>query len=341
MGNDIKYMPEKLEQASNFANKIWNAAKFVTMNLADGKDVLEFKKQNYDSKTGEYKKDSLKLADMWIINKLDKLILSVTQNIENYDLGIALDNIYDFMWNEFCDWYIEIAKIRLYNGNKEEKIQTSYVLNEIFINCLKLLHPFMPFITSKIYDNLIKEKDEELMLSKWPEVKNKDKFEKQEIVFEKIKELIVGIRNVRAEMNIHPSKKTQLIIVTSRYEKEIKQANGILLKLGFANKAIIQKDKTGIPNNAISILTDGISIYIPQEGLIDIEEEKKRIQEKRAKLEAEIARSEKILSNKGFLAKAPEEKIKEEKEKYEKYKYMLQQLGHGDGPKIINSLDNK
>ena len=155
MGNDIRYMPEKLEQASNFANKIWNAAKFIIMNRPSEEEILKFKKENYDKERHIYKEGSLKLSDEWILNKLNKLILEITNNIENYDLGVALDKIYNFMWNEFCDWYIEMAKVRLYGEDEKEKVQVSYVLNEVFTNCLKLLHPFMPFITSEIYDNLV------------------------------------------------------------------------------------------------------------------------------------------------------------------------------------------
>ena len=170
MGNDIRYMPEKLEQASNFANKIWNAAKFIIMNRPSEEEILKFKKENYDKERHIYKEGSLKLSDEWILNKLNKLILEITNNIENYDLGVALDKIYNFMWNEFCDWYIEMAKVRLYGEDEKEKVQVSYVLNEVFTNCLKLLHPFMPFITSEIYDNLVSYEDKELMVSSWPTI---------------------------------------------------------------------------------------------------------------------------------------------------------------------------
>ena len=301
MGNDIRYMPEKLEQASNFANKIWNAAKFIIMNRPSEEEILKFKKENYDKERHIYKEGSLKLSDEWILNKLNKLILEITNNIENYDLGVALDKIYNFMWNEFCDWYIEMAKVRLYGEDEKEKVQVSYVLNEVFTNCLKLLHPFMPFITSEIYD-------------------------KQEETIEKIKEIIVEIRNIRNTKNIHPTKKSELILVTEKYEKELKEAEGVLLKLGFANKAKIQKDKTGIPEDAIKILTDGIELYMPLEGLVNLEEERKRLEVEKLRLEGEVARCEKMLSNPGFVNKAPEAKVKEEKEKLEKYKKMLEKV---------------
>ena len=192
MGNDIRYMPEKLEQASNFANKIWNAAKFIIMNRPSEEEILKFKKENYDKERHIYKEGSLKLSDEWILNKLNKLILEITNNIENYDLGVALDKIYNFMWNEFCDWYIEMAKVRLYGEDEKEKVQVSYVLNEVFTNCLKLLHPFMPFITSEIYDNLVSYEDKELMVSSWPTIDLSEdnlsfKYDKQEETIEKIK----------------------------------------------------------------------------------------------------------------------------------------------------------
>ena len=331
MGNDIRYMPEKLEQASNFANKIWNAAKFIIMNRPSEEEILKFKKENYDKERHIYKEGSLKLSDEWILNKLNKLILEITNNIENYDLGVALDKIYNFMWNEFCDWYIEMAKVRLYGEDEKEKGQVSYVLNEVFTNCLKLLHPFMPFITSEIYDNLVSYEDKELMVSSWPTIDLSEdnlsfKYDKQEETIEKIKEIIVEIRNIRNTKNIHPTKKSELILVTEKYEKELKEAEGVLLKLGFANKAKIQKDKTGIPEDAIKILTDGIELYMPLEGLVNLEEERKRLEVEKLRLEGEVARCEKMLSNPGFVNKAPEAKVKEEKEKLEKYKKMLEKV---------------
>ena len=331
MGNDIRYMPEKLEQASNFANKIWNAAKFIIMNRPSEEEILKFKKENYDKERHIYKEGSLKLSDEWILNKLNKLILEITNNIENYDLGVALDKIYNFMWNEFCDWYIEMAKVRLYGENEKEKVQVSYVLNEVFTNCLKLLHPFMPFITSEIYDNLVSYEDKELMVSSWPTIDLSEdnlnfKYDKQEETIERIKEIIVEIRNIRNTKNIHPTKKSELILVTEKYEKELKEAEGVLLKLGFANKAKIQKDKTGIPEDAIKIVTDGIELYMPLEGLVNLEEERKRLETEKLRLEGEVARCEKMLSNPGFVNKAPEAKVKEEKEKLEKYKKMLEKV---------------
>lgn len=324
MGNDIRYMPEKLEQASNFANKIWNAAKFIIMNRPEVQKIVEFKKENIDE--NGYKDGVLKLVDKAIINKLQKLIDEVTNNIENYDLGVALDKIYNFIWSEFCDWYIEFAKIRMNVGTDEEKIQIAYILNDIFINLLKLLHPFMPFITSEIYKELVNFEDKDLMISKWPKTRYEYKYNEQEETVEKIKQIIVEIRNIRNTKNIHPSKKSQLIFISEKYENELKEAEGILLKLGFANKAKIQKDNNDIPNNAIKIITDGIDLYIPLEDLVDLEEERKRLEDEKKKLEGEVARCEKMLSNPGFINKAPKSKIEEEEAKLIKYREMLMKV---------------
>ena len=313
MGNDIKYMPEKLEQASNFSNKIWNAAKFV----------INASKEVKDEDILNYNLSDLKIEDKWILNKLNKLVSKVTANLENYDLGIALDSIYSFIRDEFCDWYIEMAKSRIYSEDYKEKIQVCYVLNYVLGIAMKLLHPFMPFITTKIYENIVKKDDEDLMVSIWPKVSKETQFEKEEELLEKLKEIIVDIRNIRAKMNIHPSKKADLIFVTEKYEKELSEAKGFMLKLGFGKNLIIQKNKENIKENAISILKDGIELYMPQEGIIDFEKEEKRKEEEKKKIEFEIQRAEKMLSNPGFVNKAPKEKVEQEKAKLEKYKEML------------------
>ena len=317
-GNDIRYMPEKLEQASNFANKLWNAAKFVTTNLVEDEEIINFEAQ---------KTKFLKIEDKWIIKKLNDLIKNVTQNIEDYDLGVALENIYNFTWNEFCNWYIEIAKSRLYSENKEEKIQVNFVLNYVLRNCLKLLHPFMPFITSEIYSKLVNTDNRDLMISNWPnKLENVENDNNAEEFIENIKEIIIQIRNIRANMNVHPSKKSKIIFVTKDYEKELEQSKSFIEKLGFANEIIIQKNKDNVPQNAISILTKGIEVYIPFEELVDIEEEHKRLEEEKKKILSEIERASKMLNNPGFISKAPENKIKEEQEKLIKYKEMLKKI---------------
>ena len=323
MGNDIRYMPEKLEQASNFANKIWNAAKFIINSNVSENDIKEAGKRIYNKENKEYNKDSLAIEDKWILNKLDKLVFEVTTNIENYDLGIALDKIYNFIWNEFCDWYIEMVKPRIYSDNYEIKTNVCYILNYVFGTALKLLHPFMPFVTTKIYSELVSYDNKDLMISNWPEVKKNFSFENEEKLVEQLKETIVEIRNVRANMNIHPSKKSELIFVSKSNKKELEQAKEFILKLGFGNELKIQENKDGIKDNAIGIIKGEIELYIPFEGLVDLAEEKKRLEAEKEKLENEVLRCEKMLSNPGFVNKAPEAKINEEKAKLVKYQEML------------------
>ncbi len=326
MGNDIRYMPEKLEQASNFANKIWNAAKFVISNTPDKDKVKEFCQKVYHVTNHKYNPDLLTIEDKWILNKLDKLVDEVTRNMENYDLGIALDKIYNFIWNEFCDWYIEMVKPRIYSEKQETKIAVSDILNHVLRTTMKLLHPFMPFVTSEIYSNLVQYSETELMVSNWPEAKEQFVFEKEEQTIEKIKEIVIEIRNVRATKNIHPTKKAELIFVTEQYQSQLEEAKEFLLKLGFGKNIIIQKSKKAIPEEAIQIVTDEIQLYMPLEGLIDKEQERKRQEQEKARLEAEVARCEKMLSNPGFISKAPQVKIDQEKAKLEKYKEMLNKL---------------
>ena len=314
MGNDIRYMPEKLEQASNFANKIWNAAKFIIMNTQDGEIDIS----------------KLKIEDKWIINKVNKLTKEVTNNIEKYDLGVALDKVYSFIWNEFCDWYIEMVKPRLYSENQEEKQIASYVLNYVFGISMKLLHPFMPFVTTKIYSNLSGHDKKELIVSDWPEIKETFEYDDEEDLVEKVKDIIVQIRNIRSTKNIHPSKKSELIFVTEKYQAQLKELEETLKKLGFGNKVTILSTKGDIPENSINVIKEGIELYIPLEGLINFEEERNRLNSEKERLEKEVARCEKMLSNPGFVNKAPQTKIDEEKAKLEKYKEML--------AKVVESL---
>ena len=323
MGNDIRYMPEKLDQASNFANKIWNAAKFITNSLEPDEKIIAYYNKVYDKCTNKFKEDCLRLEDKWIISKLNKLIKDVTKLIEDYDLGIALDKIYNFIWNEYCDWYIEMCKTRIYSDNIEERVQVNFVLDYVLRNSLKLLHPFMPFVTAKVYSKLVHYDNKDIMISEWPKASEEFQFEDDEEVVEKIKDIIVEIRNKRANMNVHPSKKSKLMFVTTKYNKQIEESEEFLKKLGFATEIIILEDKKEIPENAISILKDGLELYIPFEELVNIDEEIKRLEEEIKKLEAEVTRCNKMLSNPGFINKAPEAKVNEEKEKLIKYEEML------------------
>lgn len=308
-GNDIRYIPAKVEQGSNFANKLWNASKFVLMNLKD-----------YD---GKYDLSKLAIEDKWILSKANKLAKEMATNIDNYDLGVATQKIYDFIWNEFCDWYIEIVKTRLYDKECLNRKEAMFTLNTVLEYSLKMLHPIMPFVTEEIYTKLYNN-DESIMISEWPKYKEKLNFAKEEDEIEMIKSIIGEIRNIRNNMNVHPSRKSKLICVTEKYDKLIEESKEFLKKLGFANEIIIQKDKKDIPENSFSIIQKDLEIYIPFEDLVDIEAEKERLEKEKERLEKEVLRGEKMLSNPGFINKAPESKVKEEKEKLSKYKEMLE-----------------
>ncbi len=310
LGNDVKYSTDKAASAKNFANKIWNAAKFVLSNI-DGQDV---KKCN---------EEELKVEDKWILNKLDKLVCEVTNHIEKYEVGIAANKIYNFLWNDYCDWYIEMAKPELYKEGSTEKQTKLYVLKYVLVSCLKLLHPFMPHLTERIYLEL-EPNSESIMKETWPEVKEKFDYEKEEKEIELLQNIIVNIRNIRANMNVVPSKKTKLIFVTKKYKSLIDETTEILKKLGFADSIELRENKDNIPSNAVSITEDGIEAFIPFEELVDIEKEKARLEGERARLEAEVERASKMLSNKGFVEKAPKAKIEEEEAKLAKYKEMLE-----------------
>ena len=310
-GNDIRYMPEKLEAASNFANKLWNASKFVLGNLENYKEI-EFKDI----------KDDLTYADKWILSKLNVLVAEITNNIDGFELGIFAQKIYDFIWNEFCDWYIEMVKPRLYNENDKTKLAAMYTLNKVLADSLKLLHPIMPFITEEIYTKLYNN-DESIMISKWPEYDNNLNYEKEIQAVEELKNIIIGIRNIRVQRNVHPSKKSKLIFVTSDLKETVKDSEPWLLKLGFGSEIQVKDNKEEIPQNAMAVLANGVELYMPFEELVDIVEEKERLQKEKERLQSEIQRATKMLSNPGFVNKAPAEKIQEEKDKKAKYEDML------------------
>ena len=310
-GNDIRYMPEKLESAANFANKLWNASKFVLGNLEEIDYDTMPQKSCYE--------------DKWILSKLNKLIKETTINLNNYDLGVWTQKVYDFIWGEFCDWYIEMVKPRLYDKENKTREAAQYTLNKVLGDSLKLLHPIMPFITEEIYTKLYNN-DESIMISSWPQYSEEFNFAKEEKQIEKIKQIIIGIRNIRTNMNVHPAKKSTLIFVTENDEEMIIDSQEFIKKLGFADKIIVQGNKNNIPQNAMSVLSEELEVYLPFDELVDIEEEKKRLQGEKQKLEAEVERASKMLSNPGFVNKAPEAKVKEEKEKLEKYKQMLENV---------------
>lgn len=307
-GNDIRYIPAKVEQGANFANKLWNASKFVLMNLKD-----------YN---GKFDLSNLQVEDKWILSKVNKLAEELANNIDNYDLGVATQKIYDFIWNEFCDWYIEIVKTRLYDENCNTRKEAQGTLNTVLEYSLKMLHPIMPFVTEEIYTKLYNN-DESIMISKWPEYKEEFDFELEEQEIENLKSIIGEIRNIRNNMNVHPSKKSKLIFVTEKYNDLIEQSEGFIKRLGFGSEIVIQSNRENIPENSFSIIQKDLELYIPFEDLVDIEAERERLLKEKEKLQAEVLRAEKMLSNPGFVNKAPESKIQEEKDKLAKYKEML------------------
>ena len=310
-GNDMRFMPEKLEAASNFANKVWNAAKFVLMNLED-----------YDCNEEGI---NFRIEDKWIISKLNTLISEIKINMDNYDLGVAIDKIYGFIWNEFCDWYIEIVKPRLYNKENPSRKTAQYVLNKVLAELLKLLHPFMPFVTERIYKELYNN-DESIMISKYPEYDKNLEFKTEEEAIEELKEVITEIRNIRAKMNVHPSKKSKLIFMTKKYKNVIEESEEFLKKLGFSDNIKIEESKDNIPQNAVNIVTKELEVFIPFEDLVDIKEEVERLEKEKGKIILEKEKTDKMLGNPGFIQKAPPVKVEEEKQKQLKYNEMIKTI---------------
>ena len=314
-GNDIRYMPEKLEVASNFANKLWNASKFVLGNIKEDIDTKYLETEELPA--------NLTYEDKWILSKLNNVIKEVSINLDNYDMGVALQKIYDFIWNEFCDWYIEMVKPRLYDENCNTKDACLWTLNKVLINSLKLLHPVMPFMTEEIFMKLY-HNDKSIMISKWPEYNKEWNFENEEEAIEELKEIIVGIRNLRTVQNIHHSKKSKLIFVTKNLKEMLETSKAMIEKLGFATDLEIKEENDVNMENVTSIMTKQMEVIIELGDLIDKEAEKARLEEEIKKLTSEVERATKMLSNPGFVAKAPEAKINEEKEKLAKYEGLLQ-----------------
>ena len=309
-GNDIRYIPEKVESARNFANKIWNASRFVMMNL--DKELM-----NKYADCTDYS-----LADKWILSRMNTVAKEVTENLEKYELGIANQKVYDFMWTEFCDWYIELVKPVFFSDDEKAKGVAYNVLNTVLTTGLKLLHPAMPYITEEIYTTLTE--GESIAISTWPEYSEALADNKAEKDMEFIIEAIKGLRNVRAEMNVPPSRKAKVICYISEEAKEAFTA-GIpyMEKLGSASEVEFIADKALVPENAVSLVVKGGELFMPLLDLVDKEKELERLNKEKKKLEGEVTRIEKKLSNAGFVAKAPEAVINAEKEKMVKYQEML------------------
>ena len=315
-GNDMRFYWERVESSRNFANKVWNASRFIMMNLGE-------------EQPHEPAQDQLYPVDKWILSKVNTLAKDVTENMDKYELGIAVQKVYDFIWEEFCDWYIEIAKVRLYKKDEDPEAANSalWTLKTVLANALKMLHPFMPFISEEIYCTLCPE-EETVMLASWPEYTEEWHFAEEEADIEAVKVLVKGIRNLRSEMNVPPSRKAKYFIVsqdaavTERFEK-LQNVYGSLIS---ASEIVIQADKAGIPEDAVSVVIPNAVIYIPLEELVDMEKERERLEKEKAKLQKELARSNGMLNNEKFLSKAPESKVKEEREKLEKYKQMMEEV---------------
>ncbi len=313
-GNDLRYLPEKLESAKNFANKVWNASKFVLMNLPENE--LDIKECDYAD---------LAIEDKWILSKLNKTIKAIDENMEKFELGLALQEVYTFIWDEFCDWYIEMVKPRLYYSEaNKDKLAAQYTLNYVLKSALKLLHPFMPFVSEKIYINLANVK-ESLMKEEWPIVDSKYNFNVEENSVENIKEIIVGIRNVRSNMNIHPTKKSDILFV-SEDKENIEAASSFIKKLGFGENVIVYNDKNNIPSNTVTVVAPNMEAYLPLAGLIDREEELARIDREYTKLNTELSKLEGMINNPGFLAKAPINKIEETRARVNELHSMVNNL---------------
>ncbi|MGN0365901.1 MAG: valine--tRNA ligase [Suilimivivens sp.] len=321
-GNDMRFYYERVEASRNFANKIWNASRFIMMNM-DSDESLASQLEN-----AVFDQLALEPVDKWILSKLNTLIKDVTDNMESFELGIAVQKVYDFIWDEFCDWYIEMVKPRLYNSdNKESKKAALWTLKNVLIDALKLLHPYMPFITEEIFCTL-QSAEESIMISKWPEYSKKWSFEKEEKDIEIIKEAVRGIRNIRTEMNVAPSRKAQVFVVSENEDILTAFTEGKLFfqSLAYASEVLIQKDKAGIAEDAVSVVIANATLYIPFAELVDISQEIERLQKEEKRLTGELNRVNGMLNNEKFMSKAPEAKIAEEREKLEKYTQMMEQV---------------
>ena len=314
-GNDMRFYYDRVENSRNFANKVWNASRFILMNM-EGKAVTE-------PAAGD-----LEPVDQWILSKLNTLIKDVTDNMESFELGIAVQKVYDFIWDEFCDWYIEMVKPRLYDTDDAASQNAAlWTLQTVLIDALKLLHPYMPFITEEIFCSL-QAKEESIMISSWPVYRQERFYEVQERAIETIKEAVRGIRNVRSEMNVPPSRKASVFVVSEEQKILDIFTEGKLFfaSLAYASEVAMQRDKAGIPEDAVSVVIPGATLYMPFAELVDIAQEVERLQKEEKRLQGELARVNGMLSNERFLSKAPEAKIQEEKEKLAKYTQMMEQV---------------
>ncbi|WP_458397491.1 valine--tRNA ligase [Anaerotignum sp.] len=310
-GNDMRFYWERLDNCRNFCNKMWNASRFVMMNMEEE----------------EPKFLMLTSADKWILSKVNTLAKDVQETLSKYDLGLAAQKVYDFIWDEYCDWYIEMVKPRLYNKEDSTRAAALWTLKQVLINALKLMHPFMPFITEELF-TAIQDKEESIMISQWPTYREEWNYKENEMEIDTIKEAVRNIRNIRAEMNVAPSKKVHVYVVSENEEvRGIFEHSKVFFKtLGHASEVTVQADKAGIGEDAVSVVVKDATIYMPLAELVDFAKEIERLEKEQAKLVKEVERVVKKLANQGFVAKAPAHVIEEEKAKEEKYKAMLAQV---------------
>lgn len=317
-GNDMRFYEEKVENSRNFANKVWNASRFIMMNMGE----------NEKSAIHQAMPNGLEPVDHWILSKLNDTVREVTENMDHFELGIAVQKVYDFIWDEFCDWYIEMVKPRLYNSDDKVSHEAAmWTLQTVLINALKLLHPYMPFITEEIFCTM-QDEEESIMVSDWPVYKDEWNFAKDASDIEIMKEAVRGIRNVRTGMNVAPSRKAKVYIVSKKPELlEVFETGKLFFEsLAYASESVCQADKSGIADDAVSVIIPDADIYIPFTDLVDISAEIDRLSKEKKRLEGELKRSEAMLSNERFLSKAPESKIAEEKAKQEKYRQTFAQV---------------
>jgi len=315
-GNDMRFYNERVEASRNFANKVWNASRFILMNLG-GKELK--KPEDF----------TLRPGDRWILSRCNNLVKEVTENMDKFELGIALSKIYDFLWDEFCDWYIELAKYRIYHADEDAESANDalWTLREVLKDSLKLLHPYMPFVTEEIYSKLVPE-EESLMMSRWPEYDEKHCFPAAENIVEHFKEVVRGVRNVRAEMNVPNSRKATVYVVCEDQQlcTGLAFLSNSAMMMASASEFIIQNDKAGIAEDAVSVVVPDATVYVPLEELIDFAQEIERLTKEETRLAKEIARAEGMLKNEKFVSKAPEAKVQEEREKLDKYRQMKEQV---------------
>ncbi len=313
-GNDMRFYWERVENSRNFANKIWNASRFIMMNMEKAPNARA-------------ELTDLTMADKWILSKANALAKEVTDNIDRYELGIALQKVYDFVWEEFCDWYIEMVKARLWSDEDTTKEAAVWTLKTVLIQSLKLLHPYIPFVTEEIFCNL-QEEEESIMISAWPGYRPEWDFPTEEHEVETMKEAVRSIRNVRASMNVPPSKKAKVYVVSQKQEvlDIFERGKAFFAMLGYASEVALQKDKAGIGDDAVSAVIHQANIYMPFAELVDLDTEIGRLKKEEERLSKELARVDGMLNNEKFVSRAPKDKIDQEKEKQAKYRQMMEQV---------------